>query len=376
METEGSLLNRGLQWDWGWGTIEWWPFRLEGDYLVADLSADRTPRSILALESERPLYLRLTDAVQPRPRGEAALRPGWRRMALEFANSYFPPVVSTLVSSGNRIPVARFGEEALLMWWAVHLRRQLDQPESATLNAALRAVVQIDELFPHVSPEDTTGWCITRWLAVFTSVYPGPLSAQIQPPEALMRALDVPPSARNPKALTVGQWKRLVELPEKRSRVVTAVVALSPHEADRRVEELRTAHADDEPRLWRVASAALASLVNLKLVGVFPTCYGPALDRGDARISIGFRVMSPLARIWYGLWESMGGVRLRACERARCGRLFVAGPPTQRFCSTRCNDAERQQVKRDTDLLKRQMARQSGADPPASAPARRRTPRA
>jgi hypothetical protein len=368
MGTGSSLLKEGLQWDWD--TIRWWPFRLDGDELVADLGADRVPRSGTALDAERRLYLRLTDLVVERPNGDMALRRNWHLLALQFANTYFPPVANTLVADRARIPVARLGEEALLLWWAVRLKSQLEHATPESLEGALRAAVQIRELFPDAATEDATGWCIARWLAVFTSVYPGPLNPRLLPPEALSE--HAPPEVRNPKALKPEQWASLVRLPEKTSRSATAAVSLGRREAGRRVARLREEHAGSELALWRVASVTLATLMNLKLVGVFPTCQGPTSEGSTASASVGFRFVNPLARIWYGLWENMAGVRISTCERSTCRRLFMARQDGQLFCQPQCGDAERQRRKRVRDNEKRQPNAKPRPEPRSQPTSRRR----
>jgi len=154
----GSYIGRAT-WH-NWEQIEWWPFVLDGDWLVSDSSAPPIFRSVADLEADRPLYLRLADAVERRSDGDVVLNRKWRQLALDFANSYFPPVASTYASPQDRIPVARFGHEALLISWTLRLRQGLAEAWGARgrragelLLKVLTAVVQIQALVPEMGAQ-------------------------------------------------------------------------------------------------------------------------------------------------------------------------------------------------------------------------------
>ncbi len=349
-----------------WEEIHWYPFILDGQCLrIADPREAPVARSAAELERERPLYLRLADAVETRRDGQVALKGNWHQLAVDFANTYFPPVTSTYASTRDRIPVARFGDEALLVSWALRLKRALAEGAGAQgerggkcLYEALMAVVQIQAAVvpeigaslplrppaPHAREEGRPTVRFRKYL------FPSELRVNHD------RYLEVDPrrwiAVFLPKLgrADAEELAQHVAPQQKVSGRSDEIKPLARTEAERRVRELHNAYAGDRRALWWLATHVLASLLNLKLTGAVLTCHATSrfqdrLQRKVPQVSVGFRFMNSLARIWFGLWEDWSGTAHKLCER--CGKPFSVTQKTRRFCSAKCQNATSAQRHRD-----------------------------
>jgi len=289
--------------------------RIEGDRLYADFDVARFQRGDRPraddLEREQRLYLRLANLAVEQRDGSVTMRSGWQHEALEFATLYAPSVDYSFFRLFRRegTPLAHFVVEALLLWWTLRLREHLSEPRGS-LRKALEAVVQIYRMFPVAENAVVAAFYLPEWQKLLSSF-----------------DLQVPV-----KAVSREQW-----FPATSGEVC----GLRPKEVKPLVDDLYRQYEHDEGRLWQLAHNVFATVVNVRLTGVTLMCL-PAGERPTAAPSVGFHFLTPLARIWYGLWEDLAGIRFRRCARARCGKFFPLARKSKRFCEKRCQDAERQ----------------------------------
>jgi hypothetical protein len=272
-------------------TAALWEYALEGDCLrVVGRHDPETRGEWRTADLERPLYLRLADLVAL----EGELAGDWRRGALAFANLYAPPVPTRRLALAKEVPLAWFAQEALLLHWATRLHAQVSAARGRARLEAARAALQLRHLAPEL-PEE--------------SVVHLPMAREETAAETIPASL--------PAAGVEQQLKRLI-----------------------------SRHGHDG--LWAVSLNVLASLLNLRLAGVTPLTTPGATRSGLPQLGLGFRFPNPRARIWYGVWGGLIGMKLTACER--CHRSFLATRPGQRFCRKSCQvasgvDRHRQRVR-------------------------------
>ena len=379
-----------------WDVIEWPPFRLEGNWLVTVREAAPRVRSAAAEEPKRRLHLRLASAVEKRG-GEVVLKEDWRQRALDFANNYFPPVADTSVTGGLRVSVARFGEEALLVWWTSQLGLELARgAEQGSLDSTLRAAVQVWGLRMPGRKGVPQSWLpglslsrITldaeRWIGLFASTLPKPRQRDDGLAEYVRQAHSVDRHPDAVASLPSADCRAIVEVlktargsvsaerTEKREarlkgRAHTYLLSLlkarygqrsvrrdppNPHRPLRQINaEIRNqlkpitvrptlgvlsigGEGDPEQELWDLAVRVFASTVNSRMSGAMVTCSVQPEYGEVARLTPGFRFITPLARIWFDYWKDLGGmVEVGTCEV--CGDPFAARTCTQQFCCKRC----------------------------------------
>jgi hypothetical protein len=288
-----------------------WIYQLAGDQLVVEgLRQTNDRHAWQAADREEPLYLRLAGLAVMDGTGTAVLIDGWRALALAFANLYGPPVGSRRLALARAVPVRCFALEALVLRWAVHLQACLPSGEKRSRIEAAKAALQIRALVPEV-PESTF------------LVHPRPPRAEGQVTKLLGSSMG----------------------PEEQ-----VPASLPPDEVQRRLRKLQARVGSHE--LWAAAADVLASLINMRLVGVTPICLPNRSRSGLPQPGLGFTFPSPLARIWYGLWQDAVGMKLLDCEW--CHKPFLVTRASQRFCNRNCQCAagvERHRRKRrDRDL--------------------------
>jgi len=273
-----------------------WVYRLAGDQLVVEgLRQTDERHAWQAADREEPLYLRLASLAVIDGTGTAVLIDGWRERALAFANLYGPPVGTRRLALARVVPLQVFASEALILRWTLHLRACLPTGERRSRIEAAKAALQIRSLVPAI-PESSFR-----------------VHARDPHSEAQQGDVSEPSTGINEQAPT----------------------SLPPDEVQRRLRELQARVGSDQS--WVTAAYALASLINIRLAGVSPICL-PSLTRsGLPQPGLGFTFPSPLARIWYGLWQDAVGMRLLDCEW--CHRAFLVTRASQRFCSRNCQSA-------------------------------------
>lgn len=386
-----------------WEIVEWPPLRLKGDYLVTDRAAAPCVRSASASDKRSRLHRRLADAVTKQGT-EVALKEDWQGLALEFANDYFPPVAETSVAANLRVPVARFGEESLLMWWTMQLGLELARgAENGSLDAALRAAVQIWGLRMPGRGRAPTGWLpgLSRidhdaeaWIGVFASTLPkrrqrdDGLSAYVQqmrfadhaPAEVESLPFDecqVIVSELKKHRSTASErraGKRRERLQDRAERLLGLLQAerygkgwvrrnvlrtkrsLSGLNAEIRLQARAAgiAHGgviaiggpeSPEQELWDLAARVFVSTVNSRLTGAIVTCLAEPTYGEVAHVTPGLRFMTPLARIWFDYWKDLSvAVEVRTCKV--CGDAFAARRRTQLYCCRRCRKTAETRARR------------------------------
>jgi len=300
--------------------------RMEGDRLYADIDVRRLQagESDLSDDPDREgrLYLRLAGLVVKQRNGSVTPRRGWQAEALKFADFYAPPVdyPSHRLFSREGIPLARFAAEALLLWWTLHLREQMTKGKGS-LREALKAVVQIQEVFPAVKGGGAISFDSSAWKRLVSSFV-------LQPGE------ETSPDRRAARFVPIKEVSREQWLPATSGEVR----GLRPEELNPLVDGLFAEYGSDRRKLWRLCHNVFASVLNVRLTGVTLMCL-PSPAGAAAEPSVGFQFLTPLARIWYGLWEDLAGIRLRRC--ARCGRFFIPTRKDKVYCGTRCQNAEK-----------------------------------
>jgi len=247
-----------------------------------------------------------------------------KRKALEFANLYAPPVdySSFHLFSQQGVSLSHFAAESLLLWWVLHLKAQLASPKPS-LREALTAVAQIYWFFPVAKAGRVVTFYSSEWTKLLSSFV-----VQVTE-ETAAGERQAPPIPTKPMSREGGFPPTSYE-----------VCGLPPKELAPIVDGLLESHEHDKGRLWQLAHNAFATVVNVRLTGVTLMCL-PAGERPTAAPSVGFQFLTPLARIWYGLWEDVAGLRIRHCARAQCGRFFIPNRKDKRFCSPRCQNAEK-----------------------------------
>ena len=399
-----------------WDVLQYYPFKLEGEWLVADRTVAQVERSSKSFDTRRQLHRQLANPVGRR-RGEAVLTEGWPRLALEFANTFFPPVVDTSHSGDYRVSVARFGEEALLMWWMIRLRLELARgPREGDLNATLRAALQVSylasnthEVSPFPLQRSPREYDATRWIGLFAGTLQKPQRLFFLPTETgtrkyreakklydgaarflpLFRPPDRPLMAIRslPRAKTddLVEWLRVYcgqrsskGDAERCKRLKETAIGLLYHlwaarygRSVRRLMQARILPSDlaswslgklnqlirqetkrtgvphlgvlalgsgedPEQELWHSAARTFVSVLGERMTGAIFACYAPQpLGPDVSRLTVGFRFMTPLARIWFDFWKDLGGMlEARTCEV--CGDPFAARTRAHRFCCQRC----------------------------------------
>ena len=278
------------------------------------------PRSVEEIETERRLYLHLADAVYRSRGGEVRLVRNWRRLALDFANLYAPPVACPLYPSysGRGVSLSHFAREALLAWWVLELRRRVKEGDEG--DDTLIAAVQVQWLEPASGGLDV-GWHL-GW--------------RLSPPAGFA------PPAPSANAAAWDKFHGGGYAPP----LPTAVRCLTPAKAKQEVDNVRAYQREREqaeedyvktqgpvPFGWSnkrlptyIGACVLSSLMNVKLAGVSPGYTPPLLP--------GFTFWTPRSRIWFGLWEDLGALTLRLCPQ--CGRLFIPPRRDKRFCAEKC----------------------------------------
>ncbi len=277
-------------------------------------------RSALDLEREERLYQRLARLVSEDRRGRVSLRSDWRERAVEFANLYSPPVDYHPLTDDTPVPLACFAREAFLIWWMLRLLAHL-KDASGSVFEALKAFVQIEELVPELRDPGRDGplWFETKsWQEVLA----------------------------DPVVLRPGDPRRQREL-RKRWRQLPPLEAIRPLPSDEvktRVKRLCEGRSDDRDKLWNRAGWMFATVLNIRLAGVSVLCLprswasSHSASRNLAFYApvTSFHCLTPRARIWFGLWEEIGGIAVRACPE--CGTPFTAKRRNQLFCTTACQN--------------------------------------
>jgi hypothetical protein len=277
-------------------------------------------RSALDLEREERLYQRLAHLVSEDRRGRVSLCSDWRERAVEFANLYAPPVDYRPLTGDPAIPLACFAREAFLLWWMLRLLVHLKDTDGSVVEA-LKAFVQIEALVPELGEPDRGGplWFEAKsWQDAVTSAV----------------------------SLKVGTPRRRREL-HKRWRELPPLEAIRPLPSDEvktRVKRLCEGRSDDRALLWNRAGARFATVLNIRLAGVSVLCLprswasSHSASRSLAFYApvVSFHSLSPRARIWFGLWEEIGGSAVRSCPE--CGTPFTAKRRNQVFCTTACQN--------------------------------------
>jgi hypothetical protein len=282
-------------------TAALWLYRLDGDRLVVEgrrASAGRN--GWREADRKKTLYLRLADLSGMDRSNVAVLRSDWRDRALAFANLYAPPVPTRRLALARAIPLRWFAEEALIVRWSLHLWSSLHPGKRKSRTEAAKAAIQIRSLVPSLSEDTFLTHC---------------------------------PRSRGDDRIGVVDEYGGASSSSARGQVAAA--SSSTDEVERRLKDLSSRHG--QHALWSVTTNVFASLLNIRLEGVTPVCLPGATRSGLPRLGFGFRFPSPLARIWFGLWEDTVGIKTAECER--CGRAFPVARVSQRFCSRNCQTA-------------------------------------
>jgi len=300
-----------------------WPFRwrLKRDRLLIERQREGklwSRDAVGKIEDGSPLYRRLTEAVDARPDGRVLLRQDWRRRAIDFANLYAPPVAcDCALGSKHGFSVSHFGGEALLMWWALALQARIKAGDES--DETLMAAVQIQALEPALGGVEMEWEYALRFSAWMP--YQAPKTAHgvdrvagqgyLPLPAASLHCL-TPAEATRAVAMVYERHARLeAQLKEEFPQAARPALAVAPTLA---------------------GAYVLCSLLNIKLAGTAPYCE-PTPQRTPGLRS-GFLFATPRSRIWFGLWEDLGGYSIRFCEH--CHRPFIPNRKDKRFCTTRC----------------------------------------
>jgi len=300
--TSAGRVPARSQWALGsnWEYPAPWQYVLNGDVLEPNsirVVMSGGSRKAAEIEQRGRLYRRMVEAVCELQNSDVALVPGWEQMALDFANLYAPPVGQSSISPLDRFPVARYGNEALLIWWTMVLSEAITNER---LFRAVEAAVQVRELLPALRDMDSSPG-VSRGVEWCVSNLPGWLSPGAEP-----------------------AW----------CGVTTR--CLPRDEARRQVSAITAAPETDDRGRRLYASHVACGVLDLRLAGVRLSAV-PDYRGSTAEPTISVYFLSPLSRIWFGLWEDTFRIAFRPC--ANCDHLFFATRRDGRFCSTRCRNA-------------------------------------
>ncbi len=281
-----------------------------------------SPRSLQEIEGEERLYSRLAKAAYRGRDKDVRLYADWRRHALGFANLYAPPVacLSDPYYFERGVLVSHFGQEALLAWWVLELRRRIEEGDEG--DDTLIAAVQVRWLEPALGGF-YDGWHLgySGPSRVAPPRYPGSRAATLADIDRFHGGGYSPPLPTEVRCLTPARAKQEADK-----------VRAYQREREQGEEDSTKTH---EPQLfgWTtkrlptyIGACVLSSLMNVKLAGVCPG-YRPPLVPS-------FTFLTPRARIWFGLWEDLGTLNPRLCPQ--CGKLFIPTRKDQRCCTGRC----------------------------------------
>ncbi len=286
-------------------------------------------RSATALEKEKRLYLRLAELVEQRTDGTVALRSDWRRGAVKFANAYTPPVNYTVTLDKKHVPLAYFAREAFLIWWMLRLRAEM-QARKKNASEAVNAAIQVQALVPEAESGRSVLFSDTDWRHILDE--PGPSEPQRRLRVLRRRDRSLPP--------------------------LHEIRPLSVDEVETASAELQSGAGQHSVSQWHIASTTFATVMNVRLSGVALLCLpstphfrfgtlAKPVPRRPGPPAAAFQFLTPLSRIWYGLWEDIAGVSFRICPE--CGRLFPASRRDKIFCSSKCQNTAKMRKWRASD---------------------------